>query len=83
MVPIIARIGLNTARGCVTSNNGKDPFPGDDGIMVEKPLGILTGNDGYRGARSRDTPSRQDGALSDGRYRMYVMATIRSGDNHQ
>ncbi|KAH7558621.1 hypothetical protein BM1_04758 [Bipolaris maydis] len=27
------------------------------------------GKDGHRGARSRDVPSRQDGAISDGRTR--------------
>ncbi|EUC39530.1 hypothetical protein COCMIDRAFT_111317, partial [Bipolaris oryzae ATCC 44560] len=54
----------------VTSNNGKDLLPCADGIVVGKPLGILAANDGHRGARSRDVPSRQDGAISDGRFRM-------------
>ena len=42
----------------VTSNNRKDLLPSDNSIVVEEPLGILTGNEGHRGARSRDVPSR-------------------------
>ena len=54
----------------VTSNTRKDLLPCADGIVVGKPLGIPAGNDEHRGAKSRDVPSRQDGAISDGRTRM-------------